>query len=163
MKNKHSIKRPSWDHYFMQIAKVVASRSNCLTRQTGAVIVRDRMILSTGYNGTPRHIKNCNEGGCPRCNNAKDSQSDYKTGTKLDNCFCVHAEENAIIQAAYHGMNIQEATLYAFYSPCIFCAKSIINGGITRIVYNKAYSMDENAKRLIKEADIELVKLEPEV
>ena len=80
--------RPSWDHYFMQIAKVVAERSNCLTRKTGAVIVRDKMVLSSGYNGTPRNIKNCNEGGCPRCN------SNVESGTHLDKCFCVHGEEN---------------------------------------------------------------------
>ena len=137
--------RPSWDHYFMQIAKVVAERSNCLTRKTGAVIVRDKMVLSSGYNGTPRNIKNCNEGGCPRCN------SNVESGTHLDKCFCVHGEENAIIQAAYHGMSISNGTMYTMNSPCIFCAKSIINGGIRRVVYNSAYSNDEDSKKLFQE------------
>jgi len=155
---KSSLNRPSWDYYFMQIAKVVATRSNCLTRQTGAVIIRDKMILSTGYNGTPRNIKNCNEGGCPRCNN-KDS---YQSGKDLDKCFCVHAEENAIIQASYHGMSIKGGTIYTFFSPCIFCTKSIINGGIEKVIYNEGYSADEDSKKLFQESGIELVKLEPE-
>jgi dCMP deaminase len=120
--------------------------------------VRDKMILSTGYNGTPRGLKNCNENGCPRCNDANN-----KSGTNLDKCFCVHAEENSIIQAAYHGMNIKGGTLYAFYSPCIFCTKSIINGGIERIVYNEGYSIDEDSKILLAEASIPVIKLEPEV
>ena len=143
----------------MQIAKVVASRSNCLTRQTGSVIVRDKMILSSGYNGTARGLKNCNENGCPRCNDTDN----YESGTKLDKCFCVHAEENAIIQAAYHGMPIKGATIYAFFSPCIFCTKSIINGGITRIVYNENYSADDDSQKLINDAGIELIKLDPSV
>ena len=152
-------KRPSWDHYFMQMAKVTATRSNCKTRQTGSVIVRDKMILSTGYNGTPRGLANCNENGCPRCNDA----TNYETGTKLDKCYCVHAEENSIIQAAYHGMPIKGATIYAFFSPCIFCTKSIINGGIERIVYNENYSADDDSQIMIKGANIELVRLEPPV
>lgn len=151
--------RPSWDHYFMQIATVVATRSSCLTRQTGAVIVRDRMILSTGYNGTPRNTKNCNEGGCPRCNNNET----YQSGKDLDKCFCVHAEENAIVQASYHGMSIRGGTLYAFFSPCIFCTKSIINGGIERVVYNQGYSIDEDSKKLLGNAKITLEKLDPPV
>jgi len=149
--------RPSWDNYFMQIAKVVSHRSNCLTRQTAAVIVRDKMILSTGYNGTPRKIKNCNEGGCPRCN------SNTPSGTMLDKCYCVHGEENAIIQAAYHGMGIYRGTMYTINSPCVFCTKSIINGGIVRVVYNEGYSSDEDSKLLFKEAGINLEKLDPQI
>ena len=154
--SKGKITRPDWDHYFMEIAKVLATRSNCMTRQLGAVIVRDKMILSTGYNGTPRGLTNCNENGCPRCNDTEN----YESGTKLDKCFCVHAEENAIIQAAYHGMSIKDSTIYAFYSPCIFCTKSIINGGITRIVYNEGYSIDEDSKKLLKDAGIPVEKLD---
>lgn len=147
--------RPSWDQYFMQIATVVASRSNCLTRQTGSVIVKDKMILSTGYNGTPRNLPNCNEGGCPRCNDSVN----HKTGADLDKCFCVHAEENAIIQAAYHGMGTSGATIYTFYSPCIFCAKSIINAGIVRIVYQENYSADHDSQKLIKTAGVAIEKV----
>jgi dCMP deaminase len=117
------------------------------------------MILSTGYNGTPRNLTNCNEGGCPRCND----KTSYESGAKLDRCFCVHAEENTIIQAAYHGMSVRGGTLYTFFSPCIFCTKSIINGGIARIVYNQGYSVDEDSKKLLAEARISVEKLEPEV
>lgn len=155
MTPKTQKKRPSWDQYFMQIAKVVSSRSNCLTRQAGAVVVKNKMILSTGYNGTPRNITNCNEGGCPRCNSKAPS------GTELDKCFCVHGEENTIIQAAFHGMSIQDATLYSIYSPCIFCTKSIINGGIKRVVYNEGYSSDEESKKLFAESGVVLEKLNP--
>ena len=115
------------------------------------------MILSTGYNGTPRNIKNCNEGGCPRC------QSNTPSGTNLDKCFCVHGEENAIIQAAYHGMNIRGSTIYTIYSPCIFCTKSIINGGVTRVVYNEGYTKDEDSKKLLAEAGVSLEKLDTSI
>ena len=91
--------RPSWDEYFMNIARVVGSRSNCIKRKVGSVIALDRRIISTGYNGTPRGIRNCNEGGCPRCAGAAES------GTRLDECLCSHAEENAITQSAYHGVS----------------------------------------------------------
>ena len=93
--------RPSWDEYFMTIARVVASRSNCVKRKVAAVITLDRRIISTGYNGTPRGVRNCNEGGCPRCN------SFVEGGTRLDECLCSHGEENAIIQAAYHGISVR--------------------------------------------------------
>lgn len=152
------LNRPDWDHYFMNMAKVAGTRSNCLSRQLGAVVVRDKMILSTGYNGTPRNITNCNENGCPRCNDKNNV-----SGTNLDKCYCVHAEENSIIQAAYHGMNIKGSTIYALNSPCVFCTKSIINGGITRIVYNTGYTADEDSKKLLEEAGIPIEKLDPEV
>jgi len=142
--------RPSWDEYFMNIARVAASRSNCLSRHVGAAIVKDRQIISTGYNGTPKGIKNCNEGGCPRC------WSGAESGTRLDECLCVHGEENAIVQAACNGTSIQGATLYTTFCPCSYCAKSIINAGIKRVVYREAYAMDETTQRLFAEAGIEI-------
>jgi len=142
--------RPSWDEYFMNVAIVASSRANCLSRHVGAVIVKDRQIVSTGYNGTPKGIKNCNEGGCPRCWAMAES------GTRLDECICVHAEENAIVQAAYNGISIAGATLYTTYCPCSYCAKSIINAGIKRVVYREAYAMDEVTKHLFAEAGVEL-------
>ena len=140
--------RPSWDQYFMDIAKVVATRSNCCRRQVAAVIVKDKRIISTGYNGTPRGTRNCNEGGCPRCNNLVES------GTKLDECLCSHGEENAITQAAYHGVSVKEGTLYSTFSPCLMCTKMIINSGIREVVYNMDYPLNEVARKLLKEAGV---------
>lgn len=140
--------RPAWDDYFMNIAKVVATRSNCMKRHVAAIIVRDKRIISTGYNGTPRGVKNCDEGGCPRCNNFSDG------GKNLEECFCSHGEENAIVQAAYHGISLKGGTLYTTYSPCIMCAKMIINAGLVEVVYNADYPLGESALHLLKEAGI---------
>ena len=142
--------RPDWDEYFMEIAKVVAARSNCSRRHVAAVIVKDKRIISTGYNGTPRGIKNCDEGGCPRCN------SDTPSGHDLAACLCSHAEENAIVQAAYHGISIKGATLYTTFSPCLLCAKMIINGGIAEVVFNEHYTIDGTARRILQEAGVVL-------
>lgn len=140
--------RPDWDVYFMEIAKVVAARSNCSRRHVAAVIVKDKRIISTGYNGTPRGIKNCNEGGCPRCN------SHAPSGTGLEECICSHGEENAIVQAAYHGISVKDSTLYTTFSPCLLCAKMIINAGIREVVYNESYSIDSTARRILAEAGV---------
>jgi dCMP deaminase len=150
---EHMPPRPSWDAYFMNIAVVTSTRSNCLSRHVGAVIVKDRQIISTGYNGTPKGITNCNEGGCPRC------WSLGKSGARLDECLCVHAEENAIVQAAYNGIGIAGGTIYTTFCPCSYCAKSIINAGIRRVVYTEAYAMDEVTQGLFAEANIDLVCL----
>lgn len=141
-------KRPDWDAYFIQIAKQVALRSNCIKRKVAAILVKDYRIISTGYNGTPRGIKNCNEGGCPRC------QKFGASGTDLASCFCCHAEENAIVQAAYHGVEIKGSTLYSTFSPCLACTKMIINAGIKEVVYSQAYPMEERTLKLLQEAKI---------
>lgn len=148
-----SFKRPSWDQYFMDIARQVAARSNCMKRQVAAVIVSERRIISTGYNGTPRGVRNCNEGGCPRCNTFSES------GKNLEECLCSHGEENAIVQASYHGIAIRDATLYTTYSPCLLCSKMIINAGIRRVVYNEAYPLADTATSMLKEAGVDLVRL----
>jgi dCMP deaminase len=140
--------RPTWDEYFLQVAKVVASRSNCVKRHVGAVIQRDRRIVSTGYNGTPRGTRNCNEGGCPRCNSFAES------GTRLDECLCSHGEENAITQAAYHGVSVRGATLYTTFFPCLFCTKLIINAGIGEGVYDASYALADVARQLLHEAGV---------
>jgi len=142
--------RPSWDEYFMSIAKVVAMRSNCMKRKVAAIIVKDRRVVSTGYNGTPRGAKNCNEGGCPRCNGMAPS------GTALDECLCCHGEENAITQAAYHGTSLKGATLYTTYAPCLHCTKMIINCGIAEVVYNQEYPLNERALSLLRECGVTL-------
>ena len=118
----------------MEIAQVVAKRSNCSRRQVAAVIVKDNHILSTGYNGTPRGVRNCFDGGCPRC------AGHAKSGTGLEECLCVHAEQNAICQAARYGVNISGATIYITISPCLTCAKLIINSGIAEVVYGGDYT-----------------------
>ncbi|MFH1652818.1 MAG: deaminase [Pseudomonadota bacterium] len=145
-----SKKRPGWDDYFMEIARVVSLRSNCIKRKVAALIVKDRRIISTGYNGTPRGIRNCDEGGCPRCNHFGAS------GKDLGDCLCSHAEENAIVQSAYHGVSIKDTTMYCTFSPCLTCTKMIINSGIKEVVYNQTYIMNDIPKRLFEEAGIEI-------
>jgi dCMP deaminase len=148
--------RPSWDEYFMNIAKVVASRSNCMKRKVAAIIVRDKRVVSTGYNGTPRGTRNCNEGGCPRCNNMAVS------GTALDECLCSHGEENAIVQASYHGVSLKDAIIYSTFAPCLQCAKMIINSGIREVIYNTDYPLNDSAFRLFQEAGVFIRKLKLE-
>ncbi len=140
--------RPNWDEYFMKLAKVASLRSNCIKRKVAAIIVRDKRVISTGYNGTPRGTKNCYEGGCPRCNNLADS------GTLLEECLCSHGEENAITQAAYHGMSVKGGTLYSTFAPCLTCTKMIINAGIQEVVYNLDYPLNETSFKLFQEAGV---------
>lgn len=142
------VPRPGWDDYFMRIAEVVASRSSCAKRRVAAVVVKDRRVVSTGYNGTPRGTRNCSDGGCERCLDLAPS------GSNLHDCLCSHAEENAIVQAAYHGVSLRGATLYTTFSPCVICAKMIINAGLNEVVYRTAYSLPEAAARLLDEAGV---------
>ncbi|MGH9392828.1 MAG: deaminase, partial [Terriglobales bacterium] len=148
--------RPGWDEYFMRIARIVALRSNCVKRKVAAVVVRDRRIISTGYNGTPRGVANCNQGCCPRCSSLAAS------GTRLDECVCSHGEENAIVQAAYHGIAIKDATLYTTLSPCLQCTKMIINAGIKEVVFNAHYPLGETSVRILAEAGVAVRRLELE-
>ncbi len=143
--------RPSWDEYFMSLAHLAATRSTCVRRRVGAVIVKDRMVLSTGYNDTPRGMTNCGEGGCERC------RSGAAPGTALDTCLCLHAEQNAIVQAAYHGVGIAGGMIYSTHQPCLTCAKMIVNGGLVRIVYDAPYP-DAVAERMLRDAAVELVR-----
>jgi len=146
--------RPSWDDYFMETALVVAKRSNCSRRHVGAVIMKDNHILSTGYNGTPRGVKNCFDGGCPRCAGA------VKSGTHLEECLCTHAEQNAICQAAYYGVAIAGSTIYITISPCLTCAKLIINAGIKEVVYGGDYAFLDTVKDMFKAAGVTHRKFE---
>lgn len=146
--------RPGWDAYFMDIAHVVKTRSNCSRRQVAAVIVKDRRIISTGYNGTPRGVRNCCDGGCARC------ASDAPSGSGLGECICSHAEENSITQAAYHGISTKDATIYVTLSPCLMCAKMIINAGIREVVYDEEYSVTGQTKAVLAEAGVKLRRLE---
>jgi dCMP deaminase len=148
--DEFKLTRPSWDDYFMGIAKVVASRSNCIKRKVAAIIVKDKRIISTGYNGTPRGTKNCSDGGCARCNNFTES------GKGLEECLCSHGEENAIVQSSYHGISIKDSVLYTTFSPCLQCTKMIINAGIKEVIYNVDYPMQETPLKLLKEAGIKV-------
>jgi len=145
--------RPDWEEYFMKIAQVASMRSNCIKRKVGAVIVKDKRIISTGYNGTPRGTKNCSEGGCPRCNSLATS------GTALDECLCSHGEENAIVQASYHGVSLKDAIIYTTFAPCLQCSKMIINSGIREVIYNMDYPLNDSAFRLFAEAQVFVRKL----
>jgi dCMP deaminase len=144
-------KRPSWDTYFMDIAHFVASRSTCLRRHVGAIIVKDKRILTTGYNGAPSGLGHCLEIGCLR------EKLNIPSGERHELCRALHAEQNAIIQAAVHGVAIRGASLYATNQPCIICSKMIINAGIVRVVYDSGYP-DEMSMGLMTEAGIELIK-----
>ena len=154
LKKSLYFERPGWDDYFMSIARVVAMRSNCVKRKVAAVITIDRRIISTGYNGTPRGVRNCNEGGCPRCN------SFAPEGTSIGDCLCSHAEENAITQSAYHGVSVRGATLYTTLCPCLMCTKMIINSGVAEVVYNADYPVGDASLGLLREAGIKVRQLE---
>ena len=147
------MQRPGWDEYFMKMAQVASLRSNCSKRKVAAIIVRTKRIISSGYNGTPRGTKNCFEGGCPRCNQLAAS------GTQLEECLCSHGEENAITQAAYHGVSIAGATIYTTFAPCLMCTKMIINAGLHEVVYNMDYPLNDTSFKLLKEAGVVCRKL----
>ncbi|WP_425807872.1 deoxycytidylate deaminase [Desulfitobacterium sp. Sab5] len=142
--------RPCWDQYFMKMAQVVSERSTCLRRQVGAVIVKDKQILSTGYNGSPTGLKHCAEAGCLR------QQLKIPSGERTEICRAVHAEQNALVQAAKHGVEIAEADIYTTFEPCVLCTKMIINAGIKRVIYANPYP-DALAHQLAQEAGLDMV------
>jgi dCMP deaminase len=145
-----SIERPSSDDYFMEIASVVAKRSTCLRNQVGALFVRNKRILTTGYNGAPSGLEHCDTVGCAR--------EGVASGTHHELCRAVHAEQNAIIQAALHGISIEGATLYCTHQPCILCAKMMINARVTKVVYQLSYP-DGTALDFLRQAGIEVVRV----
>ena len=156
-KNPSKIIRPSWDEYFMMLADVVQRRADCTRRRVGAIIVKDKRIISTGYNGTPHKIKNCSEGGCNRCKRRDKKEIDWFEYE--ESCVCIHAEQNAIIQAAYLGTSTKGATIYITANPCSSCAKMLINAGIKEVFCRKLHH-DIEGIRLLKKAKIkvEIVK-----
>jgi len=143
--------RPSWDDYFMQIVELVKTRSTCLRRQVGALIVKDKRILATGYNGAPMGCKHCDEVGCLR------QKLNIPSGQRHELCRASHAEQNAIAQAAYWGTSIKDGTIYVTDQPCVMCAKLIINSGLKKVVFKGDYP-DELAMELLREAGIEVEK-----
>jgi dCMP deaminase len=147
-------KRPSWQQYFMEMAYLAAKRSTCLRRAVGAVLVRDNQIISTGYNGSPKGVLHCAEVGCLR------EQQSVPSGQKHELCRGVHAEQNAIIQAAINGSSTRNATLYCTHQPCSICARLIINAEIRTVYVSEAYP-DALGEQLFGEAGIELFQYNP--
>ena len=147
--------RPAWDDYFMEITHVVAKRSTCLRRQVGALLVSDRRILATGYNGAPKGLAHCGElGGCYR------EKLGVPPGQRQEICRAVHAEQNAVAQAAVHGVKLDNVTCYVTIQPCVTCTKLLINASVVRIVYEGDYP-DEMALQMLQEAAVELVRYQP--
>ncbi|MGE3372665.1 MAG: cytidine/deoxycytidylate deaminase family protein [Vicinamibacteria bacterium] len=144
--------RPAWDAYYLDIARAVSTRSNCRRRAVGALIVVDKAIISTGYNGTPIGVRNCTDGGCPRC------LSDAPPGAGYDTCLCVHAEQNAFLMAARHGNVTDRGVLYTTLRPCFGCAKEAIQAGIREIVFAEPYAyapeLERHYRRLIRESGL---------
>ncbi len=151
---KRDLSRPSWEEYFMDITLLVAKRSTCTRRAVGAVIIKDKRILSTGYNGAPTGIPHCSQTGCLR------EKLNIPSGERHELCRGIHAEQNAIIQAAFHGVSIKGATLFCTNLPCSICAKMIINAGIRKICYLEEYK-DPMSDEMLKDAGIEVVKIFP--
>ena len=149
------MERPSNDEYFMEMAQLVSSRSTCLRRKVGAVIVKEKRVLSTGYNGSPKGTKHCEELGCIRV------KMNVPSGTRHELCRGVHAEQNAVTQAAYFGVSVDGATIYTTTYPCSMCAKILINAGIKEIVYSEGYA-DDLSKDPLEEAKIKLREYTPE-
>lgn len=139
--------RPEWDEYFMQITQLVASRSTCLRRKVGALLVKDKNIMATGYNGVPSGITHCDVTGCLR------DQLNVPSGERHELCRGLHAEQNAIIQAAKNGASIVGSTLYCTDSPCIICSKMLINAGIVKVVFGRGYP-DVLSLEMLSEAGI---------
>jgi len=150
---REATQRPSWDEYFLGIAELVSQRSTCLRRRVGAVLVKDKRIVATGYNGAPSKIAHCAETGCIR------EKLRVPSGERHELCRGLHAEQNAFLQAALHGSSADGASLYATTQPCIICAKMIINAGIREVVIRGDYP-DRMSKELLKEAGVKVRVLE---
>ncbi len=145
--------RPSWTDYFMGITELVAGRSTCTRRAVGAVLVKNKQILATGYNGAPTGVSHCSETGCLR------EKMNIPSGERHELCRGVHAEQNAIVQAAYYGVSIKGATVFCTNLPCSICAKMLINSGITTIYYKSGYA-DPISEEMMAEAGIEVIQTE---
>jgi dCMP deaminase len=144
------MERPSWDAYFMEITSLVAQRSTCLRRKVGAVLVKDKRILATGYNGAPSGLPHCLDVGCMR------EENNIPSGQRHELCRGLHAEQNVIIQAARYGISVQGATLYSTTRPCVICAKMIINANISAVCFDEWYA-DELSDQMLREAGVKLV------
>ena len=145
------LNRPDWDEYFMEMAELAARRSTCLRRKVGAVLVKNKKVLATGYNGAPKDITHCEVTGCLR------EKMGVPSGERHEICRGVHAEQNLVAQAAFHGVKTEGSTVYCTHQPCIICTKILINAGIKKIYFKNAYA-DEFSAKLLKESDIEFLQ-----
>lgn len=157
MKKKHkaffaSLKRPSWNEYFLEVANLVARRSTCMRRRVGAVLVKDKKILATGYNGAPSGVEHCIDIGCLR------EKLKIPSGQRHELCRGLHAEQNVLLQAALHGISTQTSVLYVTHQPCVICAKMLINAGVQKIIISDGYP-DALAKKFLKDAGIKVQAL----
>jgi len=148
--------RPTWDEYFLEMARVIASRATCLRRSVGALLVRDKRILATGYNGAPAGLAHCQEVGCRR------EELGVASGERQELCRGLHAEQNAIIQGALHGVGVRGSVLYCTTQPCVICAKMLINAGVQRVVYEGDYA-DQLSLEMLQQAGVELVRFSRQV
>lgn len=148
------MERPDNDTYFMKMAELVATRSTCLRRNVGAVVVKEKRVLTTGYNGAPKGLRHCAEVGCVRL------QNHIESGTRHELCRGVHAEQNAVIQAAYFGVSIKDSTIYTTNFPCVMCAKILVNAGIREIVYKDDY-VDELSRKVLSESGVAVRRFDP--
>lgn len=148
--------RPEWDSYFMHFADLAAMRSNCMKRRVGCVIVKNKRVVATGYNGTPRGFTNCNEGGCYRCNHPCVENS----GVGLSTCLCLHAEENALLEAGRARVE-GDSILYCNTCPCLTCSIKIVQMGITEVIYSQSYSMDAFSEKVFKQAGVKFRQFIP--
>lgn len=149
---KEKSTRPSWDEYFMKVASLVSERSTCLRHHVGAVIVKDKRIIATGYNGAAKNMPDCTELGCLR------DELKIPSGTKHEICRAIHAEQNAIIQGAFHGISIKDSIMYCTHTPCMICAKMIVNAGIKEVISYQDYA-DEDARKFLAQAGVKLRKI----
>ncbi|MDH4178928.1 MAG: cytidine/deoxycytidylate deaminase family protein [Armatimonadota bacterium] len=148
--------RPTWDEYFLEMARVIASRATCLRRSVGALLVRDKRILATGYNGAPAGLPHCQEVGCRR------QELGVASGERQELCRGLHAEQNAIIQGALHGVSVRGSVLYCTTQPCVICAKMLINAGVQRVVYEGDYA-DQLSLEMLQQAGVDLVRFSRQV
>ncbi|MGM0419449.1 MAG: deoxycytidylate deaminase [Bacillota bacterium] len=147
------MKRPNWNEYFMEMAELAASRATCIRRKVGAVLVKDKQILATGYNGAPKGIVHCEETGCLR------KELKVPSGERHEICRGVHAEQNLVAQAAFHGVKTEGSVVYCTHQPCVICTKLLINAGVDKIYFKQGYA-DEFSKKLLDNTDIILIKLD---
>ena len=143
--------RPDWNQYFMEMAELAATRASCLRRKVGAVLVKNKKVLATGYNGAPKDITHCEVTGCLR------EEMEVPSGERHEICRGVHAEQNLVAQAAFHGVKTEASTVYCTHQPCIICTKILINAGVNKIYFKNPYS-DQFAEKLLEESEIELLK-----
>ena len=141
--------RPDWNEYFMRMAELAAERSTCIRRKVGAVLVKEKRILATGYNGAPKNIPHCEETGCLR------TEMEIPSGQRHEICRGVHAEQNLIAQSAVHGVKTEGATVYCTNQPCIICSKLLINAGISKIYYKNPYN-DEFTEQILKQSKVSI-------